>query len=93
MIGLKKVFVSGLVYITRVDVSLLERVHILIVDLCRKNCFIYTDNRNIRGDTLYKDGLHVIDKGKAFLPDNFIVYLNIFLEVLEVHTHHSPKNV
>ena len=25
---------------------------------------------------IYKDGLHVIGKGKAFLADNFIVYLN-----------------
>ena len=72
MFGAKSVFISGLVYTTRVD---------------NRNI----DNRNIRNDSLYKDGLHLIDKGKAFLPDNFLVYLNndIFLET---HTHHPPKN-
>ena len=37
-----------------------------------------------------KDGLHLIDKGKAFLADNFIVYLNNNT-FLETHTHHPPK--
>ena len=60
MFGVKNVFVSGLVCTTRVDVSLLEKVHVLILDFCRKNCFIYIDNRNIKSDSLYKD------KGKLF---------------------------
>ena len=68
--------VSGLVYTNSVDVLLLERVHILNLDFCRKICFIYIDDRNIKGISLYKDGLNLIDKGKALLVDNFIVYLN-----------------
>ena len=88
MFGVKNVFVSGLFYTTRVDVSLLERFHVLILDSCRKNCFIYIDNKNVGGDYLYKDGLHLIDKGKAFLAVIFIVYLNISLEK---HSHHPPK--
>ena len=89
MFGVKSVFISGLVYTTRVDVSLLERIHVLIFDFCRKNSFIYIDKRNIRSDSLYKDGLHLIDKGKA-LADNFIVYLNnnTFLETY-THTIHQ----
>ena len=88
MFCVKNVFVSWLVYTTGVDVSLLERVHVLILDFCRKNCLIYFDNRNIRIDSLYKDGLHLTDKGKTFWADNFIVYLNIFLEA---HSYHPPK--
>ena len=76
MFGVKNVFVSWLVYTTGVDVYLLERVYVLILDFCRKNCSVYIDNRNIRKDSLYKDDLHLIDKGKAFLADIFIVYLN-----------------
>ena len=60
MFGVKNVFVSGLVCTSRVDVSLLEKAHVLILDFCRKNCFIYIDNRNIKSDSLYKD------KGKLF---------------------------
>ena len=84
MFGVKNGFASGLVCTNRVDVSLLERVHVLILAFCRKNCFIYIDNRNIKSDSLYKD------KGKAFLADNVIFYLNnIFIEM---HTYHPPKN-
>ena len=32
----------------------------------------------------------LIDKGKAFLADNFIVYLNN--NFLETHTDHPPKS-
>ena len=67
MFGVKSVFTSGLVCTTRVNVPFLERIHVLIFDLCRKISFIYIDNRNTRSDSLYKDGFHLIDKGKAFL--------------------------
>ena len=89
MFGVKSVFISEVIYITRVDASLLERIHALTSDFCRNNSFIYIDNRNIRSDSLYKDGLHLIDKGKA-LADNFIVYLNnnTFLETY-THTIHQ----
>ena len=66
MFGVKSVFTSGLVCTTRVNVPFLERIHVLIFDLCRKISFIYIDNRNTRSDSLYKDGFHLIDKGKAF---------------------------
>ena len=91
MSGVKNVFISGLVYATRVDISLLERIHVLISNFCRKNSFIYIDNRNIRSDSLYKDGFHLINKGKAFLANNFVVYLNNN-SFLETHTHHPPKH-
>ena len=66
MFGVKSVFISGWVYTTRIDFSLFERTHALIFDFCRKNSFIYIDNWNIRSDSLYKYGLHLIDKGKVF---------------------------
>ena len=89
MFGVKSVFISGLVYTTRVDVCLLERIHVLIFDFFRKNCFNYIDNRNIRIDCLYKDGLHLIYKGKAILADNFIVYLNNNIFWKRTHTIHQ----
>ena len=66
MFGVQSVFTSGLVYTIGVNVLLLERIHVLIFDFCRKISFIYIDNRNTRSDTLYKDGFHLIDKEKAF---------------------------
>ena len=85
MFSAKNIFVSGLVCTIRVDEPLLERVHVLILDFCRKNCFIYIDNTNSKSDSLYKD------KGKAFLADNVILYINnIFIES---HTYHPPKKI
>ena len=55
-----------------VDLSLIKRVHVLILYFCRKKSFIYIDNRNIRSYSLYKEGLYLIDNGKDFLTDNFI---------------------
>ena len=56
--------------------SLLERVRVLILDLCRKCRFIYIDNRNFRGNTLYKDGLLI--KGKLFYQIT-LLYIQTFL--------------
>ena len=55
MFGINNAFLSWFVYTTRVDVSLLEIVHVSFLDLCRKNCFIYIGTRNIRSDALHKD--------------------------------------
>ena len=41
MFGVKSVFISGLVYTIRVDVSLLEKIHVLIFHFCGKNSFTY----------------------------------------------------
>ena len=38
----------------------------------------YIDNENIPRDMLYKDSLHLLDKGKYFLSRNFIENLNHF---------------
>ena len=92
MFGVKNVFISGLVYTTRVDISLLERIHVLIFNFCRKNSFIYIDNRNIRSGSLYKNGFHLINKGKDFLADNFVVYLNNN-SFLETNTHTIYQNI
>ena len=53
MFGVKSVFISGLVYTTRVDVSLLERIYVLLFDFCRKNSFIYIYNKRISEVILY----------------------------------------
>ena len=67
-----------------VHVSLLERIHVLIFDFSRKNT-------NIRSDSLCENGLHLNDKEKTVLADNFIVYLNNNT-FLETHIHHPSSN-
>ena len=67
----KKIYVSELVFITRVDLPTLERVHVLLSNFCGDNGFVYIDNRSIKGDCLYQDGLQLLDTGKKILERNF----------------------
>ena len=41
-VGVRNIFVSGLVYTTRVSLPILERVHILISNYCLGNDYFYT---------------------------------------------------
>ena len=77
MFGAKNLFVSELVYTTRVNVSLLERTYVLILHFCRKVCLIYFDNMNIRRDFLYNGGIVLINKAEAFLAGNYILYKSL----------------
>ena len=45
--GVKKIYVSGLVFTRRVDLPTLERVHPLLSNFCGDYGFVYINNRNI----------------------------------------------
>ena len=83
---MKETYVLGMVFTAKVDLPTLERVHLLLSNFCEDNGFVYIDNRNIKGDCLYRDGLHLLDTGKKILERNFIFVLNECF--LEMHTHH-----
>ena len=87
-VGVRNIFVSGLVYTARVSLRILERVHSLISNYCRENACFYIDNRNIRGFCLHKDGLHLLEVGKKILAKNFIV--NLKKKILDTHTYRPP---
>ena len=86
--GLKNIFLSGIVFTTRVILDILIQVHNIISNCCSTNVLYYIDNRNIRVDCLYKDGLHLLDKGKIVLANNFIINLN--QNFLTTDIHHPP---
>ena len=50
----------------RVDLPTLERVHALLSNFCGNNGFVYIDNKNIKSDRLYQDGLHLLDTVRRF---------------------------
>ena len=61
--GVKNTFLSGIVFTTRVSLDILIQVHNMTSNFCNINGLYYIDNGNIRADDLYKDGLHLLDKG------------------------------
>ena len=60
----------------------------MISNFCNTNGLYYIDNRSIRADGLYKDSLHLLDKGKIILAENSITSLN--QKFLTTHIHHLP---
>ena len=60
----KNIYISGLLFTARVVLPTLERGHVLISNFCGDYCFVYIDNKNIKSDCLYQDGLHLLDTGK-----------------------------
>ena len=61
----------------------------MISRFCCTQGLYYIGNRNIKADCLYKDVLHLLDKGKIVLANNFIINLN---ENVLTHIHH-PTDV
>ena len=74
--GVKNIFISGLVCTTRINIGILEKIHVVIQNFCQQYGWFYVDNRNTRGKHLYKDGLHLMEKGKIILARNLIFCLN-----------------
>ena len=76
----RNILLSGLVYCKRVELSILEKLHLKVVELCSQNNVMYIDNRNIYGMHLYQDNLHLLHSGKRILLNNFISNLNFLAE-------------
>ena len=75
-IGIKNIILSGLVISNRVRLDILEKAHAMIFDLCKSYNCLYIDNRNIKGNCLSYDGLHLLETGKSILANNFIFNIN-----------------
>ena len=82
--GVKKIFISSLVFSTKVSLSLLKQIHKKLVEMSGFLDFEYLDNSNIRGFCLYKEGLHLLEGGKKFLANDFLFYLNRYFLGIQI---------
>ena len=73
--GGKNIFILGLVYMTSINIGILEKIHVMIQNFCQEYGWSYVDNRNIRGKHLYKDGLQLMEEGKIILARNLISHV------------------
>ena len=97
---MKNIFISGLVYTTRINIGILEKIHGMIQNFCQEYGWFYVDNRNIQGKHLYKDGLHPMKEGKIILARNSTFCLNkatsnyyLDYNFLGKHTHYSTVKI
>ena len=82
--GVKKIFISSVVFSTKVSLSMLNQIHKKLVEMSGFLDFEYLDNRNIRGFCLYKECLHLLEEGKKFLANNFLFYLNRYFLGIQI---------
>ena len=78
--NVRNTLLSGLVYSKRVELSVLENLHLKLVEPCLQYGVIYINNRNIYGMHLSQYNLHVLHSGKRTLLNNFISNLNFLTE-------------
>ena len=83
--GMMDLFVSGIAFNKRLPYAVIKKVNEKIVDMYIKNGIAFIDNGNISNMDLYQDDLHLLERGKCLLPNNFIFVLNNFLNI---HTHY-----
>ena len=79
--GVMDLFVSGIAFIKRLPYAVIKKVYEKIVDMYKKNGMVFIDNGNISNIDLYRDGLHLLERGNCFLAKNFIFVLNNFLNM------------
>ena len=72
-------FISSIVYSTKVNYELLCKVNNLLHEECVKNGFYFIDNSAVTERDLWKDGVHMVESGKCLVANNFICHLNNFL--------------
>ena len=90
--GIKNVCLSGLVFTTKVHLSLLNQVNKCVLDICKAHNISFINNDNIIRNDIYSDRLNLLRSNKFLLPNNFIENIN---NILEMHTHypHVPIHI
>ena len=74
-----KVFISSIVYSTKVNYELLWKVNNFLCKECVKNGFHFIDNSAVTERDLWKDGVNMVESGKCLVANNLICPLNNFL--------------
>ena len=76
---IEKVFVSGIVYCTKVRYQTIKNLNKSLYEEFVKYGFCFIDNGAISENDLSKDGIHLIESGRVIVANNFINHLNNFL--------------
>lgn len=80
-------FLSSIVY--KIKLPLLESMFVMLT-LCTSERVTLIDNRDIRGISLYKYGLHLLGTGMRILANNFIFSLKA-VKIFMQHTFNTQQ--
>ena len=65
-------FTSSIAYSTKVNLQLIGNLNDLLYNACTKYGLHFVDNGAVSRCDLWKDGIHLLETGKAIIADNFI---------------------
>ena len=85
-------FLSGMALNKRLPYTVIKKVYKKIVNMYKKKGIVFIDNGNVSNMDLYQDGLHLLERGKCLLANNFIFVLNKFFETF-IHTTLFQKRI
>ena len=73
------VFISSIVYSTMAHYELLCKVNNILHKECVKNGLYFIDNAAMTQRGLWKDEVHMDERGKCSASNNFVCHLNNFI--------------
>ena len=66
-----KIYISAMLPSTRTDINIFD-INKKLRDLCMKYSFEFIDNEQITTKLLWNDNIHLLDRGKSTLAQNFV---------------------
>ena len=69
-------FVSGIAFNKRLPYAVIKKVNEKNIGMCKKNGIVFIDSGNISNMDLYQDDLHLLERGKCLLANNFFLDKN-----------------
>ena len=74
------IFISSIAYSTKVNLQLIRNLNGVLYIACTKYGFHFVNNGAISKCDLWKDGIYLLETGKAIIASNVISRINYFLE-------------
>ena len=69
-------FVSGIAFNKRLPYAVIKKVNEKNIGMCKKKGIVFIDSGNISNMDLYQDDLHLLERGKCLLANNFFLDKN-----------------
>ena len=66
-----KIYISAMLPSTRPDINIFD-INKKLRDLCMKYSFEFIDHEQITTKLLWNDNIHLLDRGKSTLAQNFV---------------------
>ena len=72
--SIREVFVSGIVYCTKVRYKTIQNLNKSLYEQCMKYGFCFIDNGAVLEKDLWKDRIHLIESGRVTVANNLVNY-------------------